>query len=123
MEEMKIKGFKIIITRDSILIQDSYKLSNINKMKDILKEILTNTTEFSTKRSLKSLIREWVSHNLLYKIHFFRKHTKDVNLEKNINIILKIGYFLISFFSIIKYILLQKFFILKTKIQEKRYKK
>ena len=45
MEEMKIKGFKIIITRDSILIQDSYKLSNINKMKDILKEILTNTTE------------------------------------------------------------------------------
>lgn len=123
MEEMKIKGFKIIITRDSILIQDSYKLSNINKMKDILKEILTNTTEYNTKRSLKSLIREWVSHNLLYKIHFFRKHTKDVNLEKNINIILKIGYFLISFFSIIKYILLQKFFILKTKIQEKRYKK
>lgn len=33
------------------------------------------------KRTDDSLINEWFGHNVLYNLHLFRKHTKDVDLN------------------------------------------
>lgn len=32
-------------------------------------------------RSDKSLVNEWRAHNLLYDLHLFRSHTRDVDLD------------------------------------------
>lgn len=33
------------------------------------------------ERSDKSLVNEWRAHNLLYDLHLFRSHTRDVDLD------------------------------------------
>ncbi len=33
------------------------------------------------QRDIESMLREWRSHNLFYRIHVFRSRTKDVDLE------------------------------------------
>ena len=33
------------------------------------------------QRDIESMLREWRSHNLFYRIHVFRHRTKDVDLE------------------------------------------
>lgn len=77
---------KITVTQDNIYIEDSYKVTHIKDMKAFLSKI-SSTTEitcnvFNTV-SCNSLIREWRAHNLLYSLHLFRSHTKDVDLNKN----------------------------------------
>ena len=123
MEETKIKGFKIIFTDNFLTIKDSYKLSNIDKIKSILTEALSKTVIYRTKRSLNSLIREWVAHAILYKMHFFRKHTTDTDLEKVIKKRVAFSYFIISFPSMLRYSFLKKYYKIKTKVKEKQYKK
>lgn len=45
--------------------------------------------------SIKTLIREWRSHNLLYELGLFKDRTKDVDLNEN-PLYLKIGYYILS---------------------------
>ena len=123
MEEMKIKGFKITIDKNGILIKDSYSLTNINKMRDILKEILSKTIEYNTNRSLNSLVNEWIAHNVLYKFHLFRKHTRDTYFEKRIKKIISFLYILISLPSKIKYGYIKLYLSKKIKRKNKQYKK
>jgi hypothetical protein len=33
------------------------------------------------QRDVESMVREWRSHNLFYKLHIFRSRTHDVDLE------------------------------------------
>ena len=95
-EEMKIRGLKIICNEDNIKIKQSYIITNIKRMEEILTTILERTTIYKTKRTLKSLLKEWKSHNRLYKIHLFRKHTSDCDLESNQKLFYKIAYFILG---------------------------
>ena len=70
--ETKIRGLKITITKKNIRIENSYQITNQDKMKEILEEILQRDTDYKTDRSIKSLMREWNSHNRLYKLKIFR---------------------------------------------------
>lgn len=75
-----------IVNLNSIHIKDSYKIHNENEMMKILCEIKTQyfySKYFFYNMSYKDLINEWKAHNLLYDLHLFRSHTKDVDLNKN----------------------------------------
>lgn len=72
-----------IIDINNIHIENSYKITKRKEMKKILLTIQSkhpNCKVFS-KRSMNSLIFEWVAHNRLYKIGYRRDKTKDVDLD------------------------------------------
>ena len=95
-EQMKIRGLKIIVTRKNIKIIDAYQINNVEKMEMILNEILDRSLTYFCKRPMKSLIREWKSHNRLYKLHILRKHTKDCDLSAKTNKFIEIVYFILG---------------------------
>lgn len=68
---------------DNIHIKDSYLIKKerlmVRKLNQ-LKQIMPESKVWN--RSLKSLIFEWKTHNLLYELHLFRSHTTDVDLEE-----------------------------------------
>lgn len=69
------------ISTNNIHITDSFQYTT-KKMKEIiqyLKKLYPDHIVFT--RSINSLIREWRSHNLLYKLGIARKRTKDVDLD------------------------------------------
>jgi len=51
-------------------------------------------------RSIGSYYREWKAHNILYKLHLFRRSTADSDLCIYEYRWRRIGYFIISMFSI-----------------------
>lgn len=122
MEETKIKGLKIIFTEDCMTIKDSYQIKNVEKIRNILMEALKKTTIYNTSRSIKSLTREWIGHNFLYRIHLFRKHTKDSDFEKKIFKGTSFCYFLLSFFPLLFFYIKIINKKIKRKIKEKQYK-
>lgn len=123
MEETKIKGFKIIFEDNLFTIYNSYQLSNIDKMKPILKEALSKTVEFKTGRSINSFIEEWISKNILYKVHLFRKYTTNIQFKNKLKKRYSIIYFILSFFSKICYGYKKIYYSQKTKRKIKQYKK
>ena len=52
------------------------------------------------KRTAKSLINEWFAHNVLYNLHLFRSHTKDVDLNYPQSKIVGICYAIVSLLPI-----------------------
>lgn len=40
-----------------------------------------NNNKLSHKRSIKSYVKEWHAHNVLYYMGLFRSHTADVDLN------------------------------------------
>lgn len=97
MTEAKIRGLKIYFWSDNMRIIDSYKIKSKKKMKEILEEALNRDSFYITKRTMKSLIREWRAHNVLYTLHLFRKHTKDCDFESKQKLRIKIIYFILGF--------------------------
>lgn len=82
---MKTK-IEYTVTKDTIHIKDSYKVTKKIDMLEILSRIkLTHygSSYFFYMMPYKALLEEWRSHNLLYDLHLFRHHTKDVDLNKN----------------------------------------
>lgn len=123
MEETKIKGLKIIYTKDSLTIKNSYRLTDIKKMKNIIEEALDKDSVYTTKRSINSLLEEWVGHNILYKLHLFRKHTVDSSFEKEIKPLIAFSYAILNIPSKIKFNLNKRIIKRKIKTKEKQYKK
>ena len=81
MNEIEILGIKIQYDTGNVRIVDSYKV----KEKDML-NILWNfrlSTGYRSKRDIFSWLKEWKSHNRLYKLGLFRSHTRDCDLEEN----------------------------------------
>ena len=76
-----IRNVKIIYNSDNVQIVNSYKIRNLEYMEWILKEFIKRTG-YESKRSVKSWIKEWKTHNRLYRLGLFRKHTKDCDLEE-----------------------------------------
>lgn len=121
MAEMKVKGLKIFYSNKDLNIIDSYQICNIKKMENILTDALEKADEYNTHRTMDSLINEWITHNLFYKLHLFRKSTKDCNFESEQKIIIKIICFIFSRISKIKYFIKKIKDNIKTKKQTKLY--
>ncbi len=51
-------------------------------MKTVLQEF-KKRTNYKSRRTLKSWIKEWKAHNRLYKLGLFKEHTVDCDLEEN----------------------------------------
>lgn len=65
-------------------IQDSYRISSKSDIKAILEELRERScsTDMAINLlSINEIVREWRAHNLLYDLHLFRSHTKDVDLN------------------------------------------
>ena len=93
----------IEVSKNNIHIEDSYLINKRSDMQLVLDNIRANySIEYCEvlKRTDKSLIREWFSHNILYNLHLFRDHTKDVDLNYQQSKIVEIMYFIISIFNI-----------------------
>lgn len=90
---------KILVTKNNIHIEDSYKVINEFSMNNYLINIRNSYTKEQCSvihnRSIGSLKREWQAHNLLYELHYKRNHTKDVDLNYE-SFINRVCYFLLS---------------------------
>lgn len=72
-------------------IVDSYKITDTVSMIEILMDI-SNEIDFPIGRNIEDMVAEWKAHNLLYDLHFMRKHTKSVDFERDQKKILKFLY-------------------------------
>ena len=82
MHQIEIHGLKIIYNNENIKIVDSYKINTEYLMKYILLHFIKETN-YKSKRSIESWIREWKFHNTLYRLGLFKSHTRDCDLEEN----------------------------------------
>lgn len=82
MNEIEIAGVKIQYDKRNVRIIKSYE---VKKEWDMLYILITfqEQTNFQSKRSLRSWIKEWKTHNRLYRLGLFRSHTRDCDLEEN----------------------------------------
>lgn len=73
-------------TKDNIKIMDSYKITDPNDMLEILL-LITCHDKYNHLRTrpLDEYIKEWRTHNLLYKLPFryFKEHCKDCDLSND----------------------------------------
>lgn len=81
------KDIIIHCSENNIQIEDSYIINKEYDIKTILDVIKidpdaekANCIVFQ-KRTIKSLTKEWIAHNVLYKLHIARSHTKSVDLN------------------------------------------
>lgn len=91
----------IKVSKDNIHIENSYKTKTRNDMQLVLNDIRAHHSLGYCnvlKRTDKSLINEWCTHNAFYNLHLFRKHTKDVDLNYPQRKIIEIAYSIISAF-------------------------
>ena len=82
MKTIKILNVTIEYNNANVRIIDSYKVTDRVKMLAILIEF-KRETKFESKRTIQSWLKEWKSHNRLYKLGLFRSHTRDCDLEEN----------------------------------------
>lgn len=89
---------KIKIFNNCITIYDGYKIRGKKLKLQILQELL-NTYElifFEDKRTVKSFLREWQAHNVLYKLGLFKARTRDTDLDNNESRFRRFCYFFLS---------------------------
>ena len=72
------------LTKDCLTIYNGYQTSNKEQMVSFLTSLRNNENKDTivARRTIKSMVREWRAHNLLYNLHLFRSHTQDVDLDK-----------------------------------------
>lgn len=72
---------KISYSENNTHVEDSYKAKDIGlEIMSIMRE--RKLRKLPVTRAFDSYVREWKGHNNLYKLHLFRSHTKDVDLEE-----------------------------------------
>lgn len=82
MKYIKVLNVEIEYDDANVRIKNSYKVRNKEYMKLILTQFRVRTG-FESKRSIDSWLKEWKSHNRLYRLGLFRSHTADCDLEEN----------------------------------------
>lgn len=72
-----------IVSKYNIRIKDGYKITNKREMAEILYVIQHRHPECEVfqVRKWNNLIREWVSHNRLFKLGLFKQKTQHVDLD------------------------------------------
>ena len=79
-------------------IIDSYRIISKKDMKSILLDLQSKDDLAVNKRSIKSMVREWASHNLLYNLNICINRTKSVDLNYPTKWYSELGYFILSLF-------------------------
>ena len=69
-------------------VYDGYKYTN-SEIKQAVKLIIEKRKELGLPitRTESSYVNEWITHNRLYKLGIEKNHTRDVDLEENIDTI------------------------------------
>lgn len=95
-------GNKLSVTFDknNIHIQDSYKVTTTESMKFILQLVkyTTSNRDIVYKRIMKSWLREWKAHNILYKFNIQRSRSQHTDLSENESMMRRFAYFILSLF-------------------------
>ncbi len=81
-------------------IRDSYMITKRSEMKKFiedLREEYSDETLAIHKRSIYSMVNEWRTHNLLYRLGIETERTKDVDLDVNQPFYNYMFYFLLGF--------------------------
>lgn len=81
MKEINVLGMIIQYDPGNVRIVNSYLVKYESEMILILR-LFQIKTHYQSRRNLKSWIKEWKSHNRLYRLGLFRTHTKDCDLEE-----------------------------------------
>ena len=93
-------GNKLSITFDknNIHIHNSYKVSTTKSMRFVLQLVkyATANRNITYNRTMKSWLREWKAHNILYKLNIKRDSTKSVDINEGESKGRRFGYFLLS---------------------------
>lgn len=84
------------ISTNNIHIADSfqYTTKKDERNNSVFEKLYPDHIVFT--RSISSLVKEWQSHNLLYRLRIAKDRTKDVDLECPQKWYYKIAYFLLS---------------------------
>lgn len=82
MKRIKVLRINIEYDAGNIRILDSYKVHSAAYMQMVL-NMFAIKTGFKSKRTMKSWLKEWKTHNRLYRLGLFKSHTKDCDLEEN----------------------------------------
>ena len=90
----------INITDKNIHIHNSYLIRKLAGKELILKQIYELVPNYP--RSYKSALREWKVHNILHKLHIFRKSTAHTDIEAKPLFIVRLFYFLVSWLDFIE---------------------
>lgn len=87
-----------IVNKDSIHIEDSYKIKKEIEMVKILIDIknkCTSSEYFFNTVKMNTMTDEWKTNNLFYNLHILRSHTKNVDLNRHCKVI-RICYWLFA---------------------------
>ena len=75
-------NLNISYSDDNTHVENSYLVEDIGfEVGSIIRERYLRKLQIT--RTYESYVREWKGHNRLYKLHLFRSHTKDVDLNEN----------------------------------------
>lgn len=102
IEHYKInsKNITIVVGNNDIMICSSKDVTSAKEMTQVINHIFDkyNYKFDNSNRTKFNVLAEWRTHNLLYDLRLFRRHTKDVNIEYNQNKVLTIVYAIFSIF-------------------------
>lgn len=98
MVEFDVEKLHVQVTPKNIKIIDSWKVTKKKDMKRIIKDIIYKAPIYNNCRSIRSLVREWRSHNIFYKMGWFVSHTKDCDLQSDEALYRRIVYFIVGRF-------------------------
>lgn len=92
------KILQITISHKNVNINNSYLIETTREKKEVINYILETASDhgITFKRSIKSWLREWKAHNVLFKLGIKKQQTRSVDLNEDENLFRRIGYFLIS---------------------------
>ena len=93
----KIKGLHIDYDDEYIFIADSYQINSPVKMEEILDKVFEKMDYPNIKRSKRSLIKQWVATNTLYKLNVCKRFSKNCFLTDDLTFGKKVLFFLLSF--------------------------
>ena len=92
-------NLEVIYSQNNIKIKDSYKIKEPIELRKTLEEIYKiDPYKKIRKRTFKSALREWKTHNILYKYNLFLSHTRDCDITEGEEIYRRIVYFFLGRF-------------------------
>lgn len=78
--------FNYEIEQDNIKLYKGYAYKGKKTKIFVMNVIIENAKEkgynFLEYRTIKNYVAEWYFHNFLFRLHLFRKHTKDIDFQR-----------------------------------------
>lgn len=78
--------YTFVIDSDNIKLYDGWTIKSTRDktliVMDFITEALKDGYHFLEYRTIKNYVAEWCFHNFLFRLHLFRKHTKDIDFQR-----------------------------------------